>query len=323
MSITIVADSLPGIPWEERPAGSSSPVWRYSANPIIGRNPARGAARVFNSAVVPFEGAYVGVFRCDLTAGNFHLRLGRSRNAVDWEIENEGLVIGDSVATGYDPRVIKIDDVYYVNWCTYISGGPTIGMARTTDFRHFERLDEPFLPCNRNGVLFPRRIRGNYAMLSRPSDRGHTPFGDIYYSESPDLCFWGKHRFVFGSGSGGGWERTKVGPGPFPIETSEGWLMIYHGVVSPCNGYVYSMGAALLDLDEPHRVIARCRDYLLTPETPYEEIGFVPNVIFPCATLCDGGTGRLAIYYGAADSYVAIAFGTVEEIVTYVKENAR
>ncbi len=123
-------------------------------------------------------------------------------------------------------------------------------------------------------------------MLSRPSDNGHTPFGDIFLSESPDLIHWGRHRHVLGTRRWS-WESTKIGAGPIPIETDEGWLVIYHGVLTSCNGFVYSMGAALLDLDEPWRVIARARDYLLSPQVPYEQVGDVPNVVFPCAALVD------------------------------------
>ena len=123
-----------------------------------------------------------------------------------------------------------------------------------------------------------------YAMLSRPSDNGHTPFGDIFYSESPDMTHWGRHRFVMGKA--GGWQSTKIGAGPTPIETSEGWLLIYHGVLTSCNGFVYSFGAALLDLDQPWRVMYRTEPYLLAPQAPYERVGDVPNVAFPCATPC-------------------------------------
>jgi len=118
------------------------------------------------------------------------------------------------------------------------------------------------------------------------------------------------------------WESLKIGGGAAPIETSEGWLMFYHGVVNTCNGYVYSIGGAILDIDEPSIVKARCRHYLLTPETPYEEVGFVQNVVFPCATLQDADTGRIAIYYGAADSYVGVAFTTAEEVVDYIKKHS-
>ncbi len=121
----------------------------------------------------------------------------------------------------YDPRVCWLEDRYYVTWCNGYHG-PTIGVGYTYDFQTFYQMENAFLPFNHNGVLFPRKINGRYAMLSRPSDNGHTPFGDIYYSESPDLTFWGRHRHVMGPGS---WSYTKVGPGPTPIETSEGWLL--------------------------------------------------------------------------------------------------
>jgi beta-1,4-mannooligosaccharide/beta-1,4-mannosyl-N-acetylglucosamine phosphorylase len=155
-------------------------------------------------------------------------------------------------------------------------------------------------------------------MLSRPSDDGHTPFGDIFYSESPDLVHWGRHRHVMAPRPWS-WESTKVGAGPTPIETSEGWLAIYHGVLTSCNGFVYSMGAALLDLDEPWRVIARGRDYLLSPRASYEQVGDVPNVVFPCAALVDRATDRLTIYYGAADTVVCLAHGYLADVLEHVR----
>ena len=158
-------------------------------------------------------------------------------------------------------------------------------------------------------------------MLSRPSDCGHTPFGDIFLSESPDLAYWGKHRRVMARGKNW-WESVKIGAGAAPIETSEGWLLFYHGVSSTCNGFVYSVGGAILDIDNPSVVRYRCENFLLTPEEWYEERGFVPNVTFPCAAVSDADTGRIALYYGCADSYVSIAFTTVSEIVEYIKKNS-
>ena len=175
------------------------------------------------------------------------------------------------------------------------------------------------LPFNRNGVLFPRRINGKYVMLNRPSDNGHTPFGDIYLSQSPDMIYWGEHRFVMGTK--GGWQRTKIGAGPIPIETPEGWLIIYHGVLTSCNGFVYAFGAALLDLDRPWRVIYRGEPYLLVPQTLYECVGDVPNVAFPCAALYDEPTGRMAIYYGGADTVTALAFCKMDELLAWLKAN--
>lgn len=220
----------------------------------------------------------------------------------------------------YDPRLVKSEDTYYIIWCQDFYGA-AIGLAKTTDFKTFVRIENPFIPFNRNAVLFPRKINGNYVMLSRPSDSGHTPFGDIFLSESPDMTFWGKHRHVMGKGNEW-WESLKIGGGAAPIETSEGWLLFYHGVSGTCNGYVYSIGGAILDIDNPSVVKYRCETFLLTPEEWYEERGFVPNVCFPCATIHDSESGKIAIYYGAADSYVGLAFTNLDEIIDYIKEHS-
>jgi beta-1,4-mannooligosaccharide/beta-1,4-mannosyl-N-acetylglucosamine phosphorylase len=251
--------------------------------------------------------------------------MGSSEDGLTWTIEEERISFvdenGDSFMPNYayDPRLVKVEDTYYIIWCTDFYGA-ALGLAKTDDFKTFVRLENPMLPFNRNGVLFPRKINDNYVMLSRPSDSGHTPFGDIFLSESPDLVYWGKHRHVMSKGGQGWWQSVKIGGGPAPIETSEGWLMFYHGVTGTCNGFVYSMGAVILDLDEPSKVKYRSSNFVLTPEKWYEEQGFVDNVIFPCATLHDAETGRIAIYYGAADTYVGVAYTTVEEIVHYVIE---
>ena len=323
----IIAEPIKNMPWQERDAHSTMPVWRYSNNPIVKRNPVEGIARIFNSAIVPWEnGTFIGVFRAETVATLPHLRVGRSIDGINWEFESHQLQMIDEDKNSwnpyyaYDPRVIKIEDIYYVVWCTE-AHGPAIGIAKTTDFKTFVRIENPFIPFNRNGVLFPRKINNNYKILSRASDNGHTPFGDIFLSESPDLVYWGKHRHVMERGGNGWWQGLKIGGGPAPIETSEGWLMLYHGVANTCNGYVYSMGAAIFDINEPSKVLFRCKNYILTPEMPYEEVGFVPNVVFPCATLHDSATGRIAIYYGAADSYVALAFTTVDILIDYIKAN--
>jgi beta-1,4-mannooligosaccharide/beta-1,4-mannosyl-N-acetylglucosamine phosphorylase len=277
--------------------------------------------------VVPVDGAFAGVFPADNPNRRPQLHLGRSADALRWQIAHDAIRWVDAddaprpTSYAYDPRVVALDGTHYVTWCDDFPG-PSIGLGRTDDFARFVRLETALMPFNRNGVLFPRQIRGHYLMLSRPSDSGHTPFGDIILSHSPDLVYWGRHRLVMRSGGPGWWQGVKIGAGPVPIETREGWLLFYHGVSGPCNGFVYSMGAALLDLDEPHRVIYRTRDYLLTPEKEYETVGFVPNVAFPCATLCDARSGRIAIYYGAADSYTAVAFTQVDELLDHLKHNS-
>ena len=324
-SQTIVGEALVNIPWQDRPAGCERVMWRYDANPIIPRDLIPCANSIFNSAAVPFEGAFAGVFRVDDRRRRLRLHTGRSENGIDWQIEPEPIVFtgaaAEVAASGhyYDPRVCRLDGRYYVTWCND-HHGPTIGMAWTEDFRTYHQLENAFLPANRNGVLFPRKIDGKFAMLSRPSDWGHTPFGDIFYSESPDLTHWGRHRHVMGRT--GGWEGLKIGAGPLPIETAEGWLLIYHGVLLSCNGYVYSCGAALLDLDEPWKVRYRCSEYLLSPQTDYECVGDTPNVVFPCAALTDAPTGRITVYYGGADTVTCLAFAQVDELIAFIKDRS-
>lgn len=322
---SISPDSFPKIPWEERPTGCQDVVWRYSRNPIIPANLLPISNSIFNSAVVPFNDKFAGVFRCDNTKREMLIHNGFSSDGLNWQINPEPIcfVSSDPEVSRreyfYDPRVCWIEDRYYVTWCNGYHG-PTIGIAYTNDFETFYQLENAFLPYNRNGVLFPRKIRGKYAILSRPSDRGHTPFGDIFYSESPDMEHWGHHRFVMAPKKG--WQSTKVGAGPIPIETSEGWLMFYHGVITQCNGFEYSFGAVLLDLDQPWKVMYRTAPYLMGPRELYERVGDTPNVVFPCATLVDAPTNRIAIYYGAADTVTALAFARVDQVVDFVKGNS-
>jgi beta-1,4-mannooligosaccharide/beta-1,4-mannosyl-N-acetylglucosamine phosphorylase len=317
----------PRIPWEERPAGTNGVLWRSSRNPIVPRDAVPRANSIFNSAVVTFRDGFAGVFRVDDRRRTMNLHAGRSADGVDWEIGHEPIAfqpsdrrvveIQNGFEHAYDPRVTWLEDRYYVTWCNGYHG-PTIGVGYTHDFEVFHQLDNAFLPFNRNGVLFPRRIAGSYAMLSRPSDGGHTAFGDVFYSESPDLVHWGRHRHVLGP-IPRTWQSTKVGGGPTPIETEEGWLVIYHGVLTSCNGFVYSMGAALLDREEPWRVLARGADYLLSPQETYEQIGDVPNVVFPCAALVDRDADRVSIYYGGADTVVCLAHGHLSDILEFTR----
>jgi len=256
---------MPTIPWEPRPANCQDVVWRYSQNPVIDRNPVPCAGRVFNSALVPYGDGYIAVLRIDRRDGKPQLHLARSADGIEFEIENEMIEFvneaGEPVKNGYayDPRLCLIEGTYYITWCDDFPGA-SIGLARTKDFKTFVKMESPLMPFNRNGVLFPRKINGDYVLLSRPSDSGHTPFGDILLSHSPDLVHWGRHRHVMSPGGSGWWQTLKMGAGPNPIELPEGWLLFYHAVTGTCNGFVYSMGAALLDLENPAKALYRTRE---------------------------------------------------------------
>lgn len=322
-SINVIApNSESNMPWQE--ATGDELIWRYDNNPIIDRNPSASIARVFNSGVLPYGDGFIGIFRADHKDTIPDLHLGRSADGIKWDIEDTPIVFtnkqGEIIKSdyAYDPRLVKIDDTYYIIWCTEFFG-PTLALAETKDFKTFTRLSNPFFPYNRNGVLFPRKIDGAYALLSRPSDNGHTPFGDIFLSRSYDLEFWGKHEMVMRAG-GNWWQGLKIGAGSVPIETDKGWLLFYHGVTQTANGKVYSIGVSLHDINNPSKVLLRGRDYILTPELPYETIGFVPNVCFPCAALCDK-EGRISIYYGGADTTLNVCFTTVQKMYDYLLNN--
>lgn len=315
------------IPWEEPPVNFEGPIWRYSKNPIIKRNPIKGVQRIFNSALVPYQGGFKGVFRGETNTGIPYLYLGESKDGIHFDFDEHPAIIKDELGNevksmySYDPRLIQIEDKYYIVWCDEFHG-PTISIAETKDFKTITKYNHPFLPFNRNGVLFPRKINNQFVMLSRPSDSGHTPFGDIFLSKSFDMKYWGDHKFLLERGYEW-WCGTKIGAGCNPIETDEGWLLFIHGVANTCNGFVYSMGGVILDRDDPSIVKYRCEDFLLTPEMDYETTGFVPNVIFPTSALADPNTGRIAIYYGGADTVTSLAFTTIERVMDYIKKHSR
>ena len=330
MSVKCIGNPLPNIPWQAKPAGCQDVVWRYDNNPVIPRHQSNSADSIYNSAVVPFKGKYAGVFRCDNRARQMTLRSGFSDDGFSFKIDDQPIRFQGAdpdianFIEGYDPRVVELDDRYYIQFCNNYHGY-CIGMAYTEDFKTFTQMENALMPFNRNAVLFPRKINGQYLMLSRPSDSGHTPFGDIFISHSDNLVYWGKHRFLMWPVKGNGkvnWQMTKIGAGPVPIETTEGWLLFYHGVITTCNGFTYSMGAAILDLEKPWLVKFRTEPYLLSPDTDYECVGNVQNVLFPCAALTDSETGRIAIYYGAADTCTGLAFCEVNEVMEFVKENS-
>lgn len=323
----IIGKALPNMPWQERPKDNNDIMWRFNGNPIVTRRNVKDARAIFNSAVVPFEDGYTGVFRVDDITLKQRLHVGRSKDGFNWDLEQEPIkFISEDKETanfirGFDPRVCFIEDRYYVTWCNIIEGeGSTPGIAYTFDFKTFYQMPNIFPLYNRNTVLFPKKINGKFGLLNRPTARGHCLGGSIYYSESPDMEYWGKHRLVMRPTEG--WQEAKIGAGPIPVETNEGWLIFYHGVISLASGMIYSMGAALLDKNEPWKVLYRSKAMVLGPEEYYERVGDNGNVIFPCGALADSETGRIAVYYGAADSVVGIAFCKLDELIDYIKKNS-
>ena len=300
---------------------SQTPLKRYDGNPIIRPEDVPGGCNsVFNIAVVKFGKGYAGVFRVEGRDLFSRLHRGRSADGIAWQIEADPIRFECDepdfapLEHLYDPRVTRLEDRYYITYANHDAAhGSRIGLAVTEDFETFRQIGNLSTPNNRNAVLFPERIGGAYARLERPFAARGEP-AEIWCAESPDLIHWGRFRFCLGPRPG--WAEYKVGAGPPPIRTEEGWLLIYHGIRRTCRGDVYCAGAALLDLEQPWKVLARPAQYILAPSELYERAGDVPNVVFPCAAVVEPG-GEVKVYYGAADSCVALATGQLADLVTF------
>jgi len=221
-----------------------------------------------------------------------------------------------------DPRITYVEDLgaYCVAYTAYGKSGPCVALALTEDFRSYRRMGVVMQADDKDAALLPRRIDGNFALLHRPTTESGS---HIWISFSPDLCNWGSHRLVLPARRGSWWDANKVGLSPPLIETPSGWLMIYHGVRQTAAGCLYRLGLALLDLDDPSRCILRGDAWVFAPEESYEREGDVGNVVFPCGTtLADDGE-TLRIYYGAADSCIALATCRLSDLLVWLDANGR
>jgi beta-1,4-mannooligosaccharide/beta-1,4-mannosyl-N-acetylglucosamine phosphorylase len=234
--------------------------------------------------------------------------------------------LGERVHHVYDPRITRIEDRWLVLAAADTDGGCRAALFETEDFRTLELVSCDTARDLRNAVLFPERVGGRYLRLERPNrsvGSGEPPSGDeIVLSESADLVSWRPVATVL-RGRPRYWDE-RIGSGPPPLKTREGWLHVYHGVATHfASVSVYQAGAVLLDLDAPEQVLARTRDNVLEPREPWELTGQVPNVVFPTGLVAreedtDGFAlpeSPLLLYYGAADTCVGLATTTVRELI--------
>lgn len=240
-----------------------------------------------------------------------HLRLARSRDGIRFDIEDRPALFPQRDYEAYgieDPRITRIGADYFINYVAVSDMGIVTALARTRDFYTFERLGIIFAPDNKDVEIFPEQIGGKYYALHRPSISG---FGrpEIWLAESPDLVHWGNHRRLAGLRASG-WEGGRIGGSAVPFRVEGGWLEIYHGADKNAR---YCLGALLLDVNDPGKVLGRSRRPLLEPAAPYELQGFFGNVVFSCGALCEDGWVK--IYYGASDTFTAYAQISLNEII--------
>lgn len=303
-------------------SNSSDLLTKSALNPILtGVQWPYRVNTVMNAAAATVDGETVLLCRVEDRCGFSHLSVARSRNGLTgWRIDEKPLMVagGEHAEWGVeDPRITWVEEMqaFIIAYTAVGPRGGVICLARTTDFTSVEELGMVRGDNDKNGALLPRRVNGRFVLFSRPDLADQKP--SIWCNTSEDLISWDAPRVVMRPREGTWWDSRRIGIGAPPIETPDGWLMFYHGVRTAVSGDIYRSGVALLDLDDPSKVLHRGGEWLLTPSTSYELSGDVPGVVFPCGALVDGDIVR--VYYGAADTCLAVAQGSISAILDYVK----
>jgi predicted GH43/DUF377 family glycosyl hydrolase len=300
---------------------------RHPGNPILtAEDWPYPANAVFNPAAAAVDGQTVLLARVEDRRGISHLAVARSANGIDgWAIDPEPLLAPDdgiaSEQWGFeDPRTTWVDELdrWMIACTAYGPAGPAVFLASTEDFRSVERYGVVRQPEDKNAALLPYRIDGRWVLFHRPQTQFGGAHGEILLSRSDDLLSWSAPEQVLRPRAGAWWDSLRIGLGPPPLRTEHGWLLLYHGVKETVAGGIYRIGLALIDLDEPTRVLRRLPSWVLAPLAPYERSGDVPNVVFPCGLLHDPATGEVRLYYGAADSSICLATARLDDLLDAV-----
>jgi len=288
--------------------------WPYRAN------------SVFNPAAAIVDGKTLLLVRVEDHRGFSHLTVARSENGIDgWKIDSKPTLMPDPVNYPEeiygieDPRITYMDEMgkWAVVYTAFSDSGPLPALAFTEDFRNFDRVGTTMPPDNKDAALFPVRFNGKWAMIHRPAINFHSLKANIWISFSTDLIEWGSHEVLMFAREGGWWDAYKIGLSPQPLRVPDGWLIMYHGVRQTTPKISYRLGLALLDLEDPRKVLHRSEGYVFGPIEPYERSGDVNDVVFPCGWVVWGD--ELRIYYGGADTNVSMASAKLNDILEYIR----
>lgn len=294
----------------------SASDWPYSINSVF--NPGATLLR---------DGTTLLLCRVEDRRGHSHLCVARSRNGIDnWQIDQQPTLMADpdkfpeELWGIEDPRITYVPELnkYAVVYTAYTRDGPSVALALTEDFQSFERYGVIMSPEDKDAALLPHRIDGCWALIHRPVS---APRAHIWISYSPDLQHWGRHKLMLEARRGAWWDANKIGLSPPPIETPKGWLMIYHGVRLTAAGAIYRLGLALFDLQVPELCIRRGNEWVFAPQESYELRGDVDNVVFPCGYTIGSDGDTIHLYYGAADSSIGLATGSVRALLEWLEEH--
>ena len=302
---------------------------RYEGNPIL--NAAQWphtVNAVFNPGVAEFEGETLLLARIETRTGISHLSVARSADGLtNWVMDHGRDMLPDLASHAEefgieDARITPVGDEYMIVYTGYSTHGALVCLATTRDFRSYERRGVIMPPEDKDAALFPRQFDGRWALIHRPVSATPRHEAHIWLSWSPDLRHWGDHTILLRAREGAWWDAHKVGLCAPPLETPEGWLLLYHGVHTTAAGSIYRLGLALLDRDRPDHVLARSTEWLFGPDAPYERIGDVDQVVFSCGwrLLEDGDTLRM--YYGAADTSICVASTSLRGLLGWLSRHS-
>jgi len=308
-----------------------SPLFtRHLGNPILTRqNWPYPINSVLNAgAALLADGDTLLLCRVEERTGLSHLCTARSANGIDhWRVDTKPTMLPsptdfpEEIWGIEDPRITYVPELeqYAVAYTSFSRGGPGVSLALTKDFVSFERFGVIMPPEDKDAALLPSRIGGRWAMIHRPM----TALGaHMWISYSPDLRHWGSHKIILEARRGGWWDANKIGLCSPPIETDKGWLMIYHGVRQTASGSIYRLGLALFDLVNPEVCLQRGSSWVFGPEAPYERCGDVNDVVFPCGQTIAADGDTIHVYYGAADSSIALATGSIRSLLSWLEANS-
>ncbi|HIJ72342.1 MAG TPA: glycosidase [Planctomycetes bacterium] len=299
---------------------------RYPDNPILSVDkwPYK-ANSVFNAAAAKLGDDTILLARVEDYRGISHLTAAKSTDGItDWQIDPnptfkpEPEKYPEEIWGIEDPRITWIEQMnkWAVCYTSYSKGGPLVSLAMTEDFKTFQRLGPVMPPEDKDAALFPLTFNGLWAMLHRPTPRSALLGAHIWISFSPNLKHWGEHQEIIRAREGGWWDANKIGLCAPPMHTDSGWLVLYHGVRTTASGSIYRLGLALLDPENPTKLIRRTDEWIFGPKTPYEREGDVDDVVFPCGWIKKDG--KVFIYYGAADSRICLATADFQQLLDFV-----
>lgn len=303
---------------------------RHDLNPILtaAQWPYR-VNSVFNpGATILEDGTTLLLCRVEDRRGLSHLCAARSTNGIDqWRIDSVPTLMADhehhpeELWGIEDPRITYVPELkkYAIVYTAFGRGGPGVSLVFTEDFVNFERFGVILPPEDKDAALLPCRIDSQWVVIHRPvsNHRAH-----MWISSSPDLHHWGAHRLMLDSRKGAWWDAVKIGLSPPPIETSKGWLILYHGVRQTGAGCLYRMGLALFDLKDPTHCLQRGDEWIFSPEEPYEQHGDVGNVVFSCGWTVAADGDTVHMYYGAADTSIGLATGSVKSMLEWLEQQS-